>query len=127
MQGLGIKHGAIASTVAHDSHNLIVAGANDESMAKAVNYLSEKGGGMVVAADKMDYFPLKIAGLMSTSRIEKVVDEYKNIKKAVKTIGSMLENTFLTMAFLALPVIPKLKITNRGLVDVDKFELVDLY
>ena len=127
VKGLGIKKGAIASTVAHDSHNLIVAGANDESMAKAVNYLSEKGGGMVVAADKMDYFPLKIAGLMSTSRIEKVVDEYKNIKKAVKTIGSRLENTFLTMAFLALPVIPKLKITNRGLVDVDKFELVDLY
>ncbi|NQT79388.1 MAG: adenine deaminase [Candidatus Aminicenantes bacterium] len=127
VKGLGIKKGAIASTVAHDSHNLIVAGANDESMAKAVNYLSEKGGGMVVAADMMDYFPLKIAGLMSTSRIEKVVDEYKNIKKAVNTIGSRLENTFMTMAFLALPVIPKLKITNRGLVDVNKFELVNLF
>jgi len=127
VKGLGIKKGAIASTVAHDSHNLIVAGANDESMAKAVNYLSEKGGGMVVAADKTDYFPLKIAGLMSTSRIEKVVDEYKNIKKAVKIIGSRLENTFMTMAFLALPVIPKLKITNRGLVDVNKFELVNLF
>jgi len=127
VKGLGIKKGAIASTVAHDSHNLIVAGANDESIAKAVNYLSEKGGGMVVTADKMNYFPLKIAGLMSTSRIEKVVDEYKNIKKAVKTIGSRLENTFMTMAFLALPVIPKLKITNRGLVDVNKFELVNLF
>ncbi|MBC8357525.1 MAG: adenine deaminase [Candidatus Aminicenantes bacterium] len=127
VKGLGIKKGAIASTVAHDSHNLIVAGANDESMAKAVNYLSEKGGGMVVTADKMNYFPLKIAGLMSTSRIEKVVDEYKNIKKDVKIIGSRLENTFMTMAFLALPVIPKLKITNRGLVDVNKFELVNLF
>jgi len=126
-KGLGIKKGALASTVAHDSHNLIVAGVDDESMARAVNYLSEKGGGMVVVADKIDYFPLKIGGLMSTSRIEKVVSKYKNIKKAVKKVGSTLENVFMTMAFLALPVIPELKITNRGLVDVGKFKLVNLY
>jgi len=127
VEGLGIKKGAIASTVAHDSHNLIVAGVDDESMAKASNFLSEKGGGMVVIADKIDYFPLKIGGLMSISRIEKVVDEYRNIKEATKRVGSSLENTFMTMAFLALPVIPKLKITNKGLVDVDKFEFVSLY
>jgi len=126
-KGLGIKKGALASTVAHDSHNLIVAGVDDESMARAVNYLSEKGGGMVVVADKIDYFPLKIGGLMSTSRIEKVVSKYKNIKKAVKKVGSTIENVFMTMAFLALPVIPELKITNRGLVDVGKFKLVNLY
>jgi adenine deaminase len=125
--GLGLKKGAIASTVAHDSHNLIVAGVDDESMARASNFLSEKGGGMVVVADKIDYFPLRIAGLMSTSRIEKVVDEYRNIKEALRRVGSRLENTFMTMAFLALPVIPKLKITNRGLVDVDKFKFVSLY
>ena len=127
VEGLGIRKGAIASTVAHDSHNLIVAGVDDESMAKASNFLSEKGGGMVVIADKIDYFPLKIGGLMSTSRIEKVVDEYRNIKEATKRVGSRLENTFMTMAFLALPVIPKLKITNKGLIDVDKFEFVSLY
>jgi adenine deaminase len=127
VEGLGVKKGAIASTVAHDSHNLIVAGVNDESMAKAANFLSEKGGGMVVIADKVDYFPLKIGGLMSTSRIEKVVDEYRNIKEATRRVGSGLENAFMTMSFLALPVIPKLKITNRGLVDVDKFEFVSLY
>jgi adenine deaminase len=127
VEGLGIKKGTIASTVAHDSHNLIVAGVYDESMAKATNFLSEKGGGMVVMADKIDYVPLKIGGLMSTSRIEKVVEEYRNIKEATKRVGSNLENTFMTMAFLALPVIPKLKITNRGLVDVDKFEIVSLY
>ncbi len=127
VQGLGLKKGAIASTVAHDSHNLIVAGADDESMAKASNYLSEKGGGMVVVVDKIDYFPLKIGGLMSTSPIEKVSEEYKNIKETVKATGSSLENVFMTMAFLALPVIPKLRITNRGLVDVEKFEFVDLY
>jgi len=127
VEGLGIKKGAIASTVAHDSHNLIVSGVDDESMAKASNFLSEKGGGMVVIADKIDYFPLNIGGLMSTSRIEKVVEEYRNIKEATKRAGSRLENTFMTMAFLALPVIPKLKITNKGLVDVDKFEFVSLY
>lgn len=127
VKGLGLKKGAIASTVAHDSHNLIVTGINDEFMAKAVNFLSEKGGGMVVVADRIDYFPLEIAGLMSTSTVEKVVNDYKNIKKAVRNLGSPLENTFITMSFLALPVIPKLKITNRGLVDVDKFQFVDLY
>ncbi len=127
VKGLGIKKGAIASTVAHDSHNLIVAGSDDESMARAVNLLSEKGGGMAVAADSIDYFPLEIAGLMSTSKIEKVVNDYTNIKKAVRSLGSPLENAFMTMSFLALPVIPKLKITNRGLVDVDKFQFVSLY
>jgi adenine deaminase len=127
VEGLGIRKGAIASTVAHDSHNLIVAGVDDESMARASNFLSEKGGGMVVIAEKIDYFPLKIGGLMSTSKIEKVVDEYRNIKEATKRVGSSLENTFMTMAFLALPVVPKLKITNRGLVDVEKFELVSLF
>lgn len=127
VEGLGIKKGACASTVSHDSHNLIVVGVDDKSMAEASNYLSEKGGGMVVVADKIDYFPLKICGLMSTSSIEKVVDEYKNIKKATRRVGSILENTFMTMAFLALPVIPKLKITNRGLVDVEKFKFVSLY
>ncbi len=127
VEGLGIRKGAIASTVAHDSHNLIVAGVDDESMARATDFLSEKGGGMVVIADKIDYFPLKIGGLMSTSRIETVVDDYRNIKEAAKRAGSSLANTFMAMAFLALPVIPKLKITNKGLVDVDKFEIVSLY
>ncbi len=127
VKGLGIKKGAIASTVAHDSHNLIVAGSDNESMARAVNFLSEKGGGMAVVADGIDHFPLEIAGLMSTSKIEKVVKDYTNIKKAVRSLGSPLENAFMTMSFLALPVIPKLKITNRGLVDVDKFQFVNLY
>ncbi len=127
VKGLGIKKGAIASTVAHDSHNLIVAGSDEESMVRAVNLLCEQGGGMAVVADRIDYFPLEIAGLMSTSNIEKVVEDYTKIKKAARNLGSPLENAFMTMSFLALPVIPKLKITNRGLVDVDKFQFVDLY
>jgi len=127
VQGLGLRKGAIASTVAHDSHNLIVAGADDESMARAIHLLSEKGGGMAAIAEKTDYFPLKIAGLMSTSKIEKVVDDYRRIKNAVKSTGSPLDNAFMVLSFLALPVIPRLKITNRGLVDVEKFQFVDLY
>jgi adenine deaminase len=127
VKGLGLKKGAIASTVAHDSHNLIVAGVADELMAKAVNVLREQGGGMVVVSDKIDYFPLEIAGLMSTSTVEKVVDDYKGIQQAVKNLGSSLENAFMTLSFLALPVIPQLKITNKGLVDVDKFQFVNLY
>ncbi len=89
--------------------------------------MNEKGGGMVVVADRIDYFPLEIAGLMSTSTVEKVVNDYKSIKMAVKNLGSSLENAFMTLSFLALPVIPQLKITNKGLVDVDKFQFVSLY
>jgi len=127
VKGLGIKQGAIASTIAHDSHNLIVAGAEDEDMAKAVNHLAKEGGGMVVVTDRIDYFPLKIGGLMSTESIENVVKGYKALKGSLKKIGSGLENTFMTMSFLALPVIPELKITDKGLVDVNKFEIVNLF
>jgi adenine deaminase len=127
VKGLGLKKGAIASTVAHDSHNLIVAGITDEFMAQAVNFLSEKGGGLVVVADRIDHFPLEIAGLMSTSTVEKTVNDYTSIQRAVKNLGSPLKNAFMTLSFLALPVIPQLKITNKGLVDVDKFKFVSLY
>jgi len=127
VKGLGIKQGAVASTVAHDSHNLIVAGAGDGDMAKAVNHLAKEGGGMVVVTDRIDYFPLKIGGLMSTESIENVVKGYKALKGSLKKTGSGLENTFMTMSFLALPVIPELKITDKGLVDVNKFEIVNLY
>ena len=82
---------------------------------------------MAVVADSVDYFALDIAGLMSTSTVEKVVNDYKAIQRAVKNLGSSLENVFMTLSFLALPVIPQLKITNKGLVDVDKFQFVNLY
>jgi adenine deaminase len=126
VRGLGIRRGAIASTIAHDSHNIIVAGADDRSMARAVNHLAEKGGGMVVVDDKIDYFPLKLCGLMSDEPLERVVRGYSQIRDRARKIGSGLNNTFMTMAFLALPVIPRLKITDKGLVDVDAFEFVDL-
>jgi adenine deaminase len=127
VKGLGLKKGAIASTVAHDSHNLIVAGVDDESMAKAVNHLAQEGGGMVVVADRISYLPLKIAGLMSTESIESVVKKHEALMDALKKTGSGLETALMTMSFLALPVIPELRITDKGLVDVNKFKIVSLY
>jgi adenine deaminase len=127
VRGLGIRHGAIASTIAHDSHNLIVAGMDDLSMARAVNHLVEKGGGMVAVSETIDYFPLSICGLMSDAPLEAVVEGYSRIRNRAIQMGSPLNNTFMTMAFLALPVIPKLKITDLGLVDVEKFEFISLF
>ena len=127
VRGLGIRHGAIASTIAHDSHNIIVAGMDDLSMAKAVNHLVEKGGGMVAVNETIDYFPLSICGLMSDEPLEAVVEGYSRIRERAIQMGSPLNNTFMTMAFLALPVIPKLKITDLGLVDVEKFEFISLF
>jgi len=127
VKGLGLKRGAVASTVSHDSHNLVTVGANDADMARAVNYLVEKGGGMVVAnEDGLTGMPLEIGGLMSTKNCEESVKAYKRLHDATKKTGSTLDNTFMSMAFLSLPVIPELRITNRGLVDVDAFRLVEL-
>lgn len=127
VRGLGIRKGAIASTIAHDSHNIVVAGVDDQSMARAVNHLKDNGGGMVAVSNTIDYFPLRICGLVSDASLEAVVREYNHIRNQTKRMGSHLNNTFMTMAFLALPVIPKLKITDLGLVDVEKFEFVDLF
>jgi len=117
VKGLGVRRGAIASTFAHDSHNLIVAGADDDSMARAANHLRDKGGGMVVAIDDgIHYLPLRIAGVMSTESIDRVVAGYKSLVDAARHTGTSLQNIFTTLSFLSLPVIPDLKITNRGLV-----------
>ena len=127
VRGFGIKEGAIASTIAHDSHNLIVAGCNLEEMAGLVNALSKLGGGFgVMRNGKMTFLPLEIGGLMSTESIETVTAKYKAIKDEVQKLGSPLKNALMTMSFLSLPVIPELKVTDMGLVDVNKFEFVSL-
>jgi len=128
IKGIGIKKGAIASTVAHDSHNLIIVGSDDDSMAKIANIMRERGGGMAsLAQDNLTYFPLPIAGLMSSDSIERIVENYNNVKKAARNMGSSLENVFMTLSFMALAVIPEIKITDMGIVDVRSFELIDLF
>ncbi len=126
VHGFGLKAGAIASTVSHDSHNICVVGTSDEDIAAAANRLGEIEGGFVVVRDGkvLAEMPLPIAGLMSTESYETVRDELRKLRHAAEELGSVLEEPFLQLAFIALPVIPHLKITDRGLVDVDKFAFV---
>ncbi|MHA1718043.1 MAG: adenine deaminase [Promethearchaeota archaeon] len=128
IKGIGIKKGAIASTVAHDNHNLIIVGTDDESMSKIANIMKERGGGMAsLTNDSLTFFPLPIAGLMSSDPIEKIVDKYNNVKKSARDMGSSLENVFMTMSFMALAVIPEIKITDMGIVDVNSFKIIPLF
>jgi adenine deaminase len=127
VQGFGLKKGAIASTVGHDSHNICVVGASDEDMAIAVNRLSDiKGGFVVVEGGRITgEIALPVAGLMSLEPYEKVRDTLHHLRQAAYALGSTLQEPFLQLAFMPLPVIPHLKISDRGLVDVDRFELIE--
>jgi len=126
VHGFGLKAGAIASTVSHDSHNICVVGVSDEDISVAANRLGEIEGGFVVVRDGkvLAEMPLPIAGLMSAEPYETVREQLRTLRHAAEELGSVLEEPFLQLAFIALPVIPHLKITDRGLVDVDKFEFV---
>ncbi|MCM2291156.1 adenine deaminase [Allorhizobium sp. BGMRC 0089] len=127
VQGFGLKKGAIASTVGHDSHNICVVGVDDDDMAVAVNRLSEiKGGFVVVEGGRVTgEIALPVAGLMSLEPFESVRDTLKDLRKAAYALGTTLQEPFLQVAFLPLPVIPHLKISDRGMVDVDQFALID--
>lgn len=129
VQGVGLKRGAIASSVAHDSHNLVVIGASDEEMRAAVAAIVEMGGGQVVidAGKVRAACPLPIAGLMSDQPLETVAAQVEALTEASHALGCTLPDPLMTMSFLALAVIPKLKLTDLGLVDVDKFDLVPLF
>lgn len=124
--GFGLKRGAIASSVGHDSHNITVIGANDADMAAAANRLIQMGGGFAVAEDGevVAELALPLAGLMSLEPFETVAEALKVLRDAAKGLGCTLPEPFLQVAFLALPVIPHLKMTDRGLFDVDKFDFV---
>jgi adenine deaminase len=128
VQGFGLKEGAVASTIAHDSHNLLIVGIDDEDMAFAGNALAETGGGMVAVRDGqvLGLVPLPIAGLMSEQPVEVVNEEIQRLAQAWRELGCDLESPFMTMSILALPVIPELRITNRGLVDTVNFTPVEL-
>ena len=129
VKGMGLRKGAIASTVAHDHHNIVVTGADDESMMTAVRATVAIRGGMTVAYDDtvLAQLPLPIAGLMSDQPIETVRQQMDEVLAAARQLGSPLRDPFMTLSFLALPVIPSLKLTDHGLVDVDRFELVSLF
>jgi len=128
-RGIGLKGGAIASTVAHDSHNIIVIGASDEDMLCAINEIRIMQGGQVVVENGkvLAALPLPIAGLMSEKPLLEVRDAMNTLNSKAHLLGCRLENPFMTLSFLALPVIPDLKLTDQGLVDVNKFDFIPLF
>ncbi len=129
IHGFGLKRGAIAGTVAHDHHNLVVIGADDISMMAAVRRVGELGGGLVVSSGThvLAELPLPIGGLMSDRPVDEVRRAYDALLTAAHELGSPLHDPFMAMSFMALEVIPHLKLTDVGLVDVDRFERVDLW
>ncbi|MBC7075287.1 MAG: adenine deaminase [Syntrophomonadaceae bacterium] len=126
VKGFGLQAGAVASTVAHDSHNLLIVGTNDEDMALAGNTLAEVGGGMIAVKDGevMALLPLPIAGLMSDQTLEEVAESVERLDQAWKDLGCHLVSPFMTMALISLPVLPELRLTNRGLVDCLNFKML---
>ena len=128
VRGFGLRTGALASTIAHDAHNIVVVGMSDADMHHAVLRLVELGGGIVVvgAGKVQAELPLPVAGLLSDLPLGEVVDATRACVEAARELGCEVPSPFQSLAFLALSVIPSLKITDRGLVDVDRFELVPL-
>jgi adenine deaminase len=130
LHGLGLKYGAFATSIAHDSHNIIVAGENDKDMLLAIAQLEAMGGGIAIAKDGkvLASLPLPYGGLMTNRHLNEVAHSLKTLHEVVKTHNKVTaKDPFMTLAFMALPVIPKLKITDKGLVDVDKFVFVPLF
>jgi adenine deaminase len=126
--GSGLERGALASTVAHDAHNIIVVGMNEDDMARAVTRLGELGGGIVVVdgGNVKAELPLPVAGLLADAPLQEVIEKSLACNDAARELGWSGATPFLTLSFLGLSVIPSLKITDRGLVDVDRFEIVPL-
>lgn len=129
IRGFGLKRGAIAGTIAHDHHNLVIIGADDVSMLAAGRDVARMGGGLAVAEEECirTRLALPVGGLMSDRPIEEVVDRYDRLIAAAKLLGSTLPDPFMAMSFMALEVIPSLKLTDHGLVDVEKFEIATLF
>ena len=128
VRGFGLRRGALASTVAHDAHNIVVVGTSDSSMAFAVRRLANIGGGIVAVdgAQVVAELPLPVAGLLSDAPLAEVLERSRALVEAARELGCTVESPFQLLSFLALSVIPALKLTDRGLVDVNRFELVPL-
>jgi adenine deaminase len=129
VQGFGLKRGALASSVAHDSHNIIAVGCNDDDLFAAVKAVEEMGGGLaaVCNGEIVSKLPLPIAGLMSEQPLAAVAQGWETLRKAAHDFGSIPAEPFMVLSFLALPVIPDLKLTDMGLVDVNLFRHVSLF
>ena len=129
VQGFGLKKGAIGSTVAHDSHNLVIVGTNDPDILKTVEVIQAMGGGLAAVSDQkvLASVPLPIAGLMAAVSVREVNERLKALLNSTKALGCDLPDPFMTLSFLSLPVIPELKITDKGLVDVNQFKIVSLF
>jgi adenine deaminase len=129
VQGFGLKKGAIGSSVAHDSHNLVLVGTNDQDILKAVEAIQSMSGGIVIVSDGsvLASLPLPIAGLMSELSVTQVYLQLENLHRAAKNLGCKIPNPFMILSFLSLAVIPELKITDKGLVDVTQFKFIPLF
>jgi adenine deaminase len=129
VRGFGLKQGAFASSVAHDSHNIIILGTNDKDMKTALEAVAKMGGGLAAASNGeiLADLPLPVAGLMSMQPVKTVQEKLDELISVARTFGTSLNDPFMTLSFLALPVIPELKITDKGLVDVAKFRIVPLF
>jgi adenine deaminase len=129
LKGFGLQSGAIATSVAHDSHNIVVVGVADEEMLDAVLEIKEMGGGLAVIKDGRikASLPLPVAGLLSEMYMREVAEGIDDCIDAAHDLGCQLKDPFMTLSFLCLPVIPELKLTDKGLVDVAKFQLVPLF
>ncbi len=126
VKGFGLKKGALASSVAHDSHNIIAVGTDDFDILKAIEEIRTLQGGLVVCAslEVLASLPLPIAGLLSPEPLDEVVSRYENVDKAAASLGNLPPAPFTILSFLALPVIPELRLTDLGLVDVNEFRLI---
>jgi adenine deaminase len=129
VQGIGLKRGALGSSVAHDSHNIIIVGTNDKDMLNVGAAIAKMGGGLAISVNEkiVDSLPLPIAGLMSDRPLLEVKEKLESVSKTAEKLGVTVDNPFMSIAFLSLEVAPYIKLTNKGLVDVNKAKIVDLF
>ncbi len=128
IRGFNLKKGAISSTIAHDSHNIIAIGTSDKEIVQAINALCDSKGGIVVSEnEKIDILKLNIAGIMTDEPGEIVAEKYKDLNKKAKKLGTKFNSPFMTLAFMALLVIPEIKIGDKGLFDVSQFSPISLF
>jgi adenine deaminase len=128
VRNFGLKKGAIAESIAHDSHNIVAVGVSDEDLCRAVNVVIEHKGGLSAASGEEEMvLPLPVAGLMSDADYAEVAEKYVAIDVVAKSFGSALRSPFMTLSFMALLVIPGLKLSDRGLFDSERFAFTDLF